>query len=385
MKFDLTNEQKAIREMACNIAKTLIDPAAAKMDEERDRETFLKILRQLAQLGLAGINIKSRYGGSEAGMVAFSLAMTELGRACAATADTVSVTNMVSEVIQSTGTEEQKENYIPKLCSGEYYAGSFALTESASGSDAASMRLNAAADGNDWVLNGTKTFITSAEYSGLFIVWAVTDSKAPKGKGISTFLVEGGTKGLKVGKNERKMGQNIASTNELVFEECRIPQTALLGRLNEGFRLAVTGLAGGRIGVGSLALGVGLAAMDYATRYAKERKQFGRPISNFQAIQWMIAESYTELEAARLLLLNAAYHCEQGRYFGSESAMAKYFATKAAERACYNALQMLGGYGYTKDYPIERYTRDVRITSIYEGTTEILKMLIARDILSKTQ
>jgi alkylation response protein AidB-like acyl-CoA dehydrogenase len=225
-------------------------------------------------------------------------------------------------------------------------------------------------------------FITSAEYAGVFVVWAVTDKAAKKGKGITTFLVENGIKGFTVGRAEHKMGQHASVTNELIFEDCRIPRDAMMGKPNDGFRIAAGELAGGRIGIGSLGLGCGLAAMDYATRYAKERRQFDQPISNFQAIQWMIAESYTELEAARLLLMNAAYQKEQGRYFAKQASMAKYFATEAAERACYNAIQMLGGYGYTKEFPVERYARDVRITSIYEGTNQIQRLIIARDILS---
>jgi len=231
------------------------------------------------------------------------------------------------------------------------------------------------------VLNGNKIFITSAEYAGVFVVWAVTDPKGRKGKNISTFLIEHGTKGFTVGRAEHKMGQHASITNELVFEDCRVPKTALMGKLNDGFRVAVGELAGGRIGIGSLGLGCGLAAIDYATRYAINRVQFDQPITNFQAIQWMIAESYTELEAARLLLMNAAFKKEQGKYFGREASMAKYYATEAAERACYNAIQILGGYGYTAEYPVERYARDVRVCSIYEGTNQIQRLIIARDIL----
>jgi alkylation response protein AidB-like acyl-CoA dehydrogenase len=288
---------------------------------------------------------------------------------------------MCCEVIQAIGSEEHKDTYIPRICSGDYAAGGFCLTETTAGSDPAGLRTTAVLDGNEWIINGNKMFITSAEYAGVFIVWAVTDPKAPKGRGISTFLVENGTKGLTVGRAEHKMGQNASATNEVVFEDCRIPKTALMGQLNSGFKVAAAELVGGRIGIGSLALGVGLAAMDYATRYAKERVQFDQPITQFQAIQWMIAESYTELEAARLLLMNAACKKEQGLFCAREVSMAKYFATEAADRACHNAMQMLGGYGYTKEFPIERYARDVRITSIYEGTSQIQRRIIARDIL----
>ena len=232
-----------------------------------------------------------------------------------------------------------------------------------------------------WVLNGAKIFITSAPYAGVFVVWAVTDREAPKGKGISCFLVEAGTPGLVIGKEEHKMGQHASATNEVIFDNCRIPRDAIMGKANDGFRTAVAELAGGRIGIGSLGLGVGLAAMDFATRYATERVQFGQKISNFQAVQWMIADAYTELEAARLLLMNAACKKEQGKPFAKEASMAKMFATEAANNACYKAVQMLGGYGYTQDFPVERFARDARITSIYEGTNEIQRVIIAREIL----
>jgi len=381
MNLDLTEEQKIIQDTARNFAKSELDPIAAKLDQQGDRETFLKNLRKLGELGLMAINVKSEYGGSEAGVIAFSLAVTEIAKACASTAVTMSVNNMVAEVIQAVGSEEQKRAYIPKIASGEYYAGGFALTETSAGSDPAGMRTTAIADGDSYVINGNKMFITSAEYAGVFVVWAVTDPKGKKGKNISTFLVENGTKGLTVGRAEHKMGQHASITNELVFEDCRVPKTAVMGKLNDGFRVAAGELAGGRIGIGSLGLGCGLAAMDYATRYAINRVQFDQPITNFQAIQWMIAESYTELEAARLLLMNASFKKEKGTAFGRAASMAKYYATEAAERACYNALQILGGYGYTAEYPIERYARDVRITSIYEGTNQIQRLIIARDIL----
>jgi len=381
MNLDLTEEQKIIQDTARNFAKSELDPIAAKLDQQGDRETFLKNLRKLGELGLMAINVKSEYGGSEAGVIAFSLAVTEIAKACASTAVTMSVNNMVAEVIQAVGSEEQKRAYIPKIASGQYYAGGFALTETSAGSDPAGMRTTAIADGDSYVINGNKMFITSAEYAGVFVVWAVTDPKGKKGKNISTFLVENGTKGLTVGRAEHKMGQHASITNELVFEDCRVPKTAVMGKLNDGFRVAAGELAGGRIGIGSLGLGCGLAAMDYATRYAINRVQFDQPITNFQAIQWMIAESYTELEAARLLLMNASFKKEKGTAFGRAASMAKYYATEAAERACYNALQILGGYGYTAEYPIERYARDVRITSIYEGTNQIQRLIIARDIL----
>ncbi|HKJ63904.1 MAG TPA: acyl-CoA dehydrogenase family protein [Desulfopila sp.] len=382
MHLDLTEEQKLIQETAAEFARKELDPVAARLDRGEDDTIFYQNLRRLAELGFMGLNVKEEYGGSETGVIAFSVAMTEIARACASTAVTVSVNNMVCEVIQALGSEEQK-TYISKICSGEYPAGAFALTEPGAGSDPASMTTTAVREGEEWVLNGSKIFITSGSCSGVFVVWAVTDPQAPKGKGISLFLVEAKTPGLEVVKKEEKMGQIASATNELLFQNCRLPAEALVGKINDGFRAAVGELAGGRIGIGSLALGLGLAAMDYAVRYSLERKQFGKTISNFQAIQWKIADAYTELEAARLLLMNAAFKKEQGRPFSKEASMAKVFATEAANRACYEAMQILGGYGYTRDYPIERYARDARITTIYEGTSEIQRLIISRQILAE--
>jgi alkylation response protein AidB-like acyl-CoA dehydrogenase len=383
MDLELSQEQKLIQSTAREFAQAELEPVAARLDQGGDQAAFLDNLKKLAGVGFMGLNVRDEYGGAQAGMVAFSLAITEIARACASTAVTVSVNNLVCSVIQSVGTEIQKKTYIPKICSGEFIAGSFALTEPGAGSDPASMTTSAVLDGNEWVLNGTKRFITSAPYAGVFVVWAVTDKAAPKGKGISCFLVPAGTPGLVVGRAEQKMGQHAAATNEVILEQCHISQDGILGTLNEGLRVAVGELLGGRIGIGSLALGVGLAAMDYATRYARDRVQFDQEITRFQAIQWMIADAYTELEAARLLLMQAAFREERGQAFAREAAMAKLFATEAANRACYSALQMAGGYGYSKEFPLERYARDVRVTSIYEGTSEIQRTIIAREILKE--
>lgn len=382
MNLELTDEQRLIQQTAREFAVAELAPVAAELDQGADRDVFFANLRKLSELGFMGLNVKEQYGGAGTGVVAFSIALTEIARACASTAVTTSVNNMVCEVIQAVGTAAQKERYISKICSGEYLAGAFALTETGAGSDPAAMLTTAVKDVDGWVLNGSKVFITSAPYAGVFVVWAVTDKDAAKGKGISCFLVEQGTEGLVIGKAEKKMGQSASATNEVLFQDCRIPADALMGQLNDGFRVAAAELAGGRIGIGSLGLGVGQAAMDYASRYALQRKQFAQPIANFQAIQWKVADSYTELEAARLLLMNAACKKEQGRAFAKEASMAKLFATEAANRACYEAVQILGGYGYTRDYPLERYARDARITSIYEGTSEIQRLIIARDILN---
>jgi alkylation response protein AidB-like acyl-CoA dehydrogenase len=383
MDFELTAEQKSIQDTVRKFARAELDPVAASLDRDGDRSVFLGNLKKLAALGCMGLNVREEYGGTEAGVAAFSIAITEIARACASTAVTVSVSNMVCEVIQAIGSEEQKKAYIPKICSGEYAAASFALTEAGAGSDAAAMSTSAVEDGEAWVLNGSKMFITSAPYAGVFVVWAVTDKSAPKGKGISCFLAEGGTKGLVIGKAEEKMGQHASATHEVIFQNCHIPKNALMGKLNGGLKVASGELAGGRIGIGSLALGVGLAAMDYATRYAGQRAQFNKKITEFEAIQWMIADSYTELEAARLLLMNAAMRKEKDKSFAKEASMAKLFATEAANRACYAAVQMLGGYGYSREFPLERYARDARVTSIYEGTSEIQRMIIAREILKE--
>ncbi len=381
MDLELSEEQKIIQTTAREFARAELEPVAAQLDRSEGRQTFLANLKKLADLGFMGLNVHEEYGGANAGLVAFSTAITELARACASTAVTVSVTNMVAGIIQAAGTEAQKQKYLPKICSGEYPAASFALSEPEAGSDPASLTTTAKQDGDGWVLNGLKRFITSAPYAGVFAVWAVTDASAPKGKGISAFLVEAGTPGLSIGRAEQKMGQHAAETTEVIFEDCRVPVGALLGELNNGLHMAMGALAGGRIGIGSLALGVGLAAMDYATAYAQKRVQFGQEIVKFEGIQWMIADAYTELEAARLLLMQAANRAEKGQSVAKEAAMAKLFATEAANRACYSAIQMLGGYGDSREFPLERYARDARITSIYEGTSEIQRIIISREVL----
>jgi len=381
MHLALTEEQQMVRDTARQFAEAELVPNAAALDEHAGREVLLANLRRLAELGFMGLNVKAQYGGAEAGVIAFSTAITELARGCASTAVTVSVTNMVAEVIQAVGNEAQRTDYLPRICSGEYPAAGFCLTESGAGSDPAAMRTRAARDGDEWVLNGSKIYITSAEYAGCFVVWAVTDPDAPKGKGISCFIVENGLPGIEIGKAEDKMGQRGSATNTVTFTDCRIPASALLGEEGRGYRVAVGELAGGRIGIGSLALGVGLAALDYARNYLGEREQFGAKIGSFQGLQWMLADRYTDMEAARLLLMQAAWNKEQGLDFGTSASMAKLFASEKANEACYSALQMLGGGGYIREYPLERLARDVRITTIYEGTSEVQRIIIARDLL----
>jgi butyryl-CoA dehydrogenase len=381
MNFDLTTEQEMVRDMVRDFAEKKIKPIAAQYDEER-RFPF-ENLKKMAQLGLMGMNIPVAYRGSEMGVIAYSLAMTEIGKACASHAVTTSVTNMVAEVIHEFGTEEMKRKHIPKLCNGEYPAGSFAITEPHTGSDAANIKTSAVFDGTHYVLNGTKTLITSGEHAGVTVAWAVTDKNAKKGKGISAFVIERGTPGFTMGKAEDKMGHRASSLNELIFDNCRISKECILGGEGEGFKIAMMELDGGRIGIGSLAVGIGFGAIDFATQYVKEREAFGQPLSRFEAIQWMIADSYTELEAAQLLVLRAAFLKENGLQSTKEASMAKLFATETARRVAIRAVQMLGGYGYTRDYPVERYLRDVIGTTLYEGTSEVQRIVVAREILKK--
>jgi butyryl-CoA dehydrogenase len=381
MDFQLSEEQSMIRDTAAQFAESELAPLAAKFDKGEEKAAFMANLKKLAELGFMGLNVKAEYGGTEAGVVAFSLAITEIARACASTAVTTSVTNMVAEVIQAMGTEEQRQKYLPKITSGEYAAGGFCLTEPGAGSDPAGMRTTAIKDGDSYILNGSKAYITSGEFAGVFVVWAVTDKTAKRGKGISCFLVENGTPGLVVGPAEEKMGQKASPTNAVYFEDCRIPANALMGEENRGLQVALGELAGGRIGIGSLALGIGQAALDYGRDYIKEREQFGQSLSNFQGLQWMLADGYTEMEAARLLLMQAACLKEEGKPFATQASMAKLFATEAANKACYTGLQLLGGNGYNREYPLERMARDVRITSIYEGTSEIQRLVISREVL----
>jgi alkylation response protein AidB-like acyl-CoA dehydrogenase len=381
MQLALTEEQVLIQHTARQFSDNELAANAEALDNHHGRDVFLANLKGLAELGFMGLNIQADYGGTEAGVIPFSLAISELARNCASTAVTTSVTNMVAEVIQAVGNEEQKQYFLPKICSGEYAAAGFCLTESGAGSDPAAMRTSANRDGNDWLLNGSKVFISSAEYAGCFVVWAVTDPNAPKGKGISCFVVESGLPGITIGKAEDKMGQNGSSTNIVNFDDCRIPASALMGAEGQGYKVAVGELAGGRIGIASLALGVGQAALDYARNYLGEREQFDQKIGNFQGLQWMLAEAYTDMEAARLLIMQAAYIKEQGQPFGTAASMAKLFASEKANQACYTALQLMGGVGYTREYPLERMARDVRICSIYEGTSEIQRVIIARDLL----
>jgi alkylation response protein AidB-like acyl-CoA dehydrogenase len=380
MDLDLTTEQEIIRDTARQFAKRELAPVAA----ERDAQDIFpaKELAALADIGLMGVNVPEEYGGMEAGVVAYSLVITELAKACAATTVAVAVSNMVAEVICQFGTEDQKQRYVGGITDGEMVTGSFALSEPQAGTDAASLRTRAERGDGGWVLNGSKQWITSGDMSGVTVVWAKTDPAAGP-KGITCFLVEKDTPGFTVGRHEDKMGLRGSSTVSLTFEDCHVPDSGVLGNLGDGFKLAMVALDGGRIGVASQGLGIGLAALAEGRNYALERKQFGKPIATFQGLQWMLADTATELDAAGLLILRAAFLKENKRPHTLEASMAKVYATEAAWRACDRMLQIHGGYGYVKEYPIERYLRDARVTRIYEGTSEVQRIVIARELLKR--
>lgn len=376
MDFELTDVQTRLRDRAAEFVDLELRPAAAYLDRTKDREKLKAILKSLAEQGFMGIAADPQYGGTGADAVSFSLVMTELGRGCASTAVTTSVTNMVAEVIAAVGSEQQKKKYIPPLCSGEFSAGGFALTEAVAGSDPASMRMSAVADGDSYVLNGQKIFISSAEFAGVYVVWAVTDKEVKKGKGISAFLVEPSFPGFRVGHEEKKLGQCASPTNEVIFVDCRVPKENLLGTLNDGFRIAASELAGGRIGIGSMALGIGLSAIDYAAEYVRKTR-----VENRRAVEGLIAANCARLTGARWLLLRAAFIKDRKQYFAREASMAKLYATEAANRACHDAVQILGDRGLTQEFPVERFYRDARVTTIYEGTSEIQRLIVARELL----
>jgi alkylation response protein AidB-like acyl-CoA dehydrogenase len=381
MDLTLDETQTLVQRTARDYATRVIMPEAAAIDRE---ERFPKaILKGLAELGLMAVNVPEALGGAAAGPVAYALAMQEVSRACASTGVTMAVTNMVGEVIAAFGTDEQKQKYNPKLASGEYAAGAFALSEPGAGSDPGGMSTTATRDGDSWVLDGQKQWITSGAYAGVMVVWARTGDreKLPGTRGISCFLVEGGTPGLIIGKAEDKMGIRGSNTVSLTFDGCRIPASALLGELNSGFRIAMMALDGGRIGISSQAIGIARAALEESVQYSRDRKQFDKPISEFQATQWKLADMVTELDAAHLLAMRAAWLKGQGRVFSREASMAKVFATECANRICNKAVQIHGGYGYIREFAAERHLRDVRVTMIYEGTSEVQRIVIARSTL----
>lgn len=376
MQLEPSESQRLVQQTARDYASRVLAERAADIDRTGRFPT--DSLKGLAELGLLGVNIRSEYGGAEAGVVAYALTMMEVARVCASTSVAMAVTNMVAEVIQAFGDDAQRAHHLPRITSGEYVSGAFALSEPAVGSDPGAMTTSARRDGDGYVLDGQKQWITNGAMAGIIVVWARTGG--PGAKGISCFLVEQGTPGLSAGRPEDKMGLRGSNTVPLTFEGCRVPSSALLGEEGMGFRIAMMALDGGRIGIASQATGIGTAALEAATAYAKERHAFGHPIADFQAIQWMLADSATELDAARLLALRAATLKERAQRFSREASVAKLFASEAALRVCNRAMQVHGGYGYTREFPVERLLRDVRVTTIYEGTSEIQRMVIAREL-----
>jgi alkylation response protein AidB-like acyl-CoA dehydrogenase len=381
MHLELSETQRLVQQAAREYATRVIQPQAADIDKH---ERFPReILKGLGDLGLLAVNVPEAYGGAAAGAVAYALAMQEVSRACASTGVTMAVTNMVGEVIARFGTEEQRRAYCPKLASFEYAAGAFALSEPEAGSDPGGMATTATREGGQWVIRGAKQWITSGAHAGVMVVWARTGDRAthPGTRGISCFLVEGGTPGLKVGRAEDKMGIRGSNTVGLEFDGVRVPESALLGEPEGGFKIAMMALDGGRIGISAQAIGIARGALEEAVTYANDRKQFGRAIGEFQAIKWKLADSKVELDAAHLLCTRAAWLKEAGRPFSREASMAKLYASEAANRICNRAVQVHGGYGYTREFAAERHLRDARVTTIYEGTSEVQRIVIARSTL----
>jgi alkylation response protein AidB-like acyl-CoA dehydrogenase len=381
VKLTLNDTQSLVQKTARDFATRVLAPQAAAID--KNEKIPGSVLKGLADLGLMAVNVPTALGGAGAGVVSYALAMQEVARGCASTAVTMAVTNMVGEVISTFGTEEQKERCCPKLASGEWVAGSFALSEPEAGSDPGGMSTTAERTKTGWTLDGAKQWISSGSIAGIFVVWARTAPREthPGSRGVSCFLVEAGTPGLRVAKAEDKMGLRGSNTSALEFDGCELPDSALLGELNGGFKIAMMALDGGRVGISSQALGIARAALDESVRYAKDRKQFGKPIAEFQAIQWKLADMKTELDAAHLLCMRAAWLKEERRVFSREASMAKLFATEASFRICQEAVQIHGGYGYTREFAAERHLRDVRATMIYEGTSEIQRVVIGRSVL----
>ncbi|HEY5934012.1 MAG TPA: acyl-CoA dehydrogenase family protein [Kofleriaceae bacterium] len=381
MRFQPTEEQLLVQRTARDIAERLLAPKAAARDVSG--EFPLAELKELAGLGLLTINVPDKYGGGDVGAVAYSLALTELARADAAVAVAVSVTNMVAELIAEHGSTELASEWVPRIASGELVCGSFALSEPEAGSDPASIRTRATRTDNGWSISGTKQWITSGDQAGVMVVWAVTDPGAGR-KGISAFVVPGQAPGLTVARLEDKLGLHGSSTAQLVFENVEVPDRAMLGPPGRGFLLAMMALDGGRIGISSQAIGIARGALEAAIRYAGERETFGQAIIKHQAVGGMLADAATWLDAATLMTLRAAYAKQEKQPYSQLAAMAKLFATEHAWKICDIALQVHGGYGYVRDFPVERALRDVRVTRIYEGTSEIQRIVIARNLLRAT-
>ncbi len=378
MDFSLTKEQEMIRKVMREFAEKEIKPIAAEIDEA---ERFPKeSVEKMARYNMLGIPIPEQYGGAGGDDIAYAIAVEELSRVCGTTGVICSAhTSLGCWPILKYGTEEQKQKYLIPLAKGEYL-GAFGLTEPNAGTDAAGQQTVAVLDEDDYVLNGTKIFITNGGQADVYIIFAMTD-KSKGTKGITAFIVEKDFPGFKIGKKENKMGIRASSTTELIFENCRVPKKNMLGELGKGFKVAMTTLDGGRIGIAAQALGIAQGALDEAIKFVKERQQFGRAIGQFQGIQWMIADMVTKVEAARFMVYNAAYRKSAGLEYGNAAAMAKLFAAEAAMEVTTKAVQLHGGYGYTRDYPVERMMRDAKITEIYEGTSQVQKMVISANAL----
>jgi len=374
MDFELTDEQKMIRDMARDFAKKEVAPKAAEID--KNHRFPKELVEKMAELGLLGIMVDPEWDGAGMDTVCYVLALEEISAACASTGVIMSAHNSLCiDPISKNATPEQKEKFLKPLARGEKI-GCFGLTEPNAGSDAAGQKTTAVPDGDSWLLNGTKNFITNGNEAGIAVVFAMTD-KEQGHKGISTFIVEKGTPGFSIGKLEDKLGIRGSSTAELVFEDCRIPKENILGNVGDGFKIAMQTLDGGRIGIAAQALGISKAALEASKQYAKDRVQFGKPIAKLQAIQWMIADMALKHEASRLLTLHAATLKDKGARFSREAAMAKLFASESAMWIATKAIQVHGGYGYIAEYPVERYFRDAKITEIYEGTSEIQRLVIS--------
>ena len=374
MSYKFTEEQLMIQSMVRDLARTEFAPKA--MERDKTKEFPVDNLKKLGELGLMGMMVPPDYGGSGADTVSYVLALAEVAYACASTAVVMSVHNsIVCESILRSGTEDQKKKYLPGLASGEIL-GAFALTEPNAGSDPARQTTKAVFEGDRYVLNGTKRFTTTGKNAGLVIVTAKTDETA-RHKGISAFLVEQDTPGLTVGPLEDKMGLRASDTADLIFEDCQIPAENRLGNEGDGFLIAMTGLDGGRIGIAAQSVGVAQAAFDASVQYTREREQFGQSISKFQGLRWIVADMATEIEAARLMMLSAAAMKDNGENFTLQASMAKLFASEMVNRITAKAVQLHGGYGFTKEYPVERFYRDARVFTIYEGTSEIQRVVIS--------
>ncbi|MBU1564177.1 MAG: acyl-CoA dehydrogenase [Proteobacteria bacterium] len=375
MIFEHTEEQNLLRDMVREFAENEVAPSARERDEEERFDRPLMFGR-LAELGLTGIVFPEEYGGAGADYISYAIAVEELSRVCASTGVTLSAhLSLGSNPIYLFGSETQKQTFLMPLAEGRKM-GAFGLTEPSAGTDAGGTKTTAIKEGDHWLLNGTKIFITNAGEAEIYIVFARTDKTAEKHHGISAFIVEKGAPGFSFGKKEQKMGIRSSPTMELVFQDCRIEADNLLGSEGEGFKVAMKTLDGGRIGIASQALGIAQGALDVAVGYAKERKQFDSPICRFQGIQFQLADMATQIEAARLLVYQSAYRASHGLSYSRESAMAKLMASETAMRVSTQAVQILGGYGYTREFPVERMMRDAKITEIYEGTSEVQRMVI---------